>query len=42
MVWFVCNQDVQKEKEGLLIAVKKAFSGLLSKESDSNYDLQVE
>ena len=42
VVSFVCNEDVQKQNEELLIAAKKAFSDLLSKESDSNYYLQVE
>ena len=39
VVSFVRNEDVQKENEELLIAAKKAFSDLLSKESDSNYYL---
>ena len=42
VVSFVRNEDVQKENEELLIAAKKDFSYLLSKESDSNYYLQVE
>ena len=42
VVSFVRNEDVRKENEELLIAAKKAFSDLQSKESDSNYYLQVE
>ncbi len=40
VVSFIGN-DVQKENEELLKAAKTAFSDLLSKESGSNYYLQV-
>ncbi len=41
VVSFIGNDDVQKENEELLKAAKTAFSDLLSKDSGSNYYLQV-